>query len=139
MTQEKYGHEFIKKLLNNFTLLKWVKKFSADGLQSRDISKKFNVKSEDDSISISDANGVKIFFSSAKFDGKVYTIFDIKQIKEVLAMVGDKGNLIIGDSKDKRLCYVEDGENIIVVAPVSEEQVAEEEKEEVAEEKPKTD
>lgn len=111
---------FIKKILNNFTLLKWVKKFSADGLQKDDNSEIFEVETCEDSIALADTSMIKMFFSASRFDGKTYATFDIKQIKEVLALVEGDGKLIINEHDENRFCYIESEGNVVVIAPFSE-------------------
>ena len=120
MEQEKKDFGFIKNILNNSSLLRWVKKFSADGLQEENVGKNFNIETDENSITIADTGLVKMFFSSARFDGTTYASFDIKHIKEVLSLVEGEGRLIINESDDKRLCYVQSGNNVIVIAPTSE-------------------
>jgi len=120
MEQDEKGLEFIKRILNNSSLLRWVKKFSADGLQNKDRAKDFDVDTNDDSISVSDTGMVKMFFSSSRFDGKTYASFDIKHIKEVLSLLDGEGRLIINESDNKRLCYIQSGDNVVVIAPTSE-------------------
>lgn len=111
---------FLKTLLNNSTLLKWVKKYSADGLQEESISKHFYIDEGNNSVCVTDTEKVKMFFSDSRFSGKTFVSFDIKQLKEVLALVGDSGKLIIGE--DKPLGYIESDNNVIVIAPMSHEQ-----------------
>ena len=120
MEQDKKSLEFIKKILNNSSLLRWVKKFSADGLQEKSNAETFNVETDENSISVADTGMVKMFFSSSRFAGKTYVSFDIKHIKEVLSLVEGEGRLIINESDDKRLCYVQSGNNVVVIAPTSE-------------------
>jgi len=120
MEQNKESLGFIKKILNNSSLLRWVKKFSADGLQEKSTAENFNVETDDSSISIADTGMVKMFFSSSRFSGKTYVSFDVKQIKEVLSLIEGDGRLIINESDDKRLCYIQSGDNVIVIAPTSE-------------------
>ena len=120
MEQDKKSLEFIKKILNNSSLLRWVKKFSADGLQEENVGKNFNIETDENSITIADTGLVKMFFSSARFDGTTYASFDIKHIKEVLSLIEGEGRLIINESEDKRLCYVQSGNNVVVIAPTSE-------------------
>ena len=93
--------DFIKNLLNNIPLLKWVKKFSADGLQEEIKGESFDVETCDNSVCVADTGVVKMFFSSSRFSGKTYVSFDIKHIKEVLSLIEGEGRLIINDSEDK--------------------------------------
>ena len=124
METEKTKLEFIKKILNNFSLLKWVKKFSADGLQEEDTSKTFEVETCEDSISIADTSVIKMFFSASRFCGETYASFDIKQIKEVLSLIEGDGKLIINENDEKRFCYIESDGNVVVIAPYSESEKA---------------
>lgn len=120
MEQNKDSLEFIKKILNNSSLLRWVKKFSADGLQEKSIAENFDVETDESSISIADTGLIKMFFSSSRFIGKTYVSFDVKQIKEVLSLIEGDGRIIMNESEDKRLCYIQSGDNVIVIAPTSE-------------------
>ena len=112
--------EFIKNILNNLPLLRWTKKFSADGLQEEDKGDEFEIETDENSICISDVATIKMFFSSSRFKGKTYVSFDVKQIKEVLSLVDGEGRMILNESDDKRLCYIQSGSNVIVIAPTSE-------------------
>ncbi len=116
--QKDFG--LIKNILNNSPLLRWVKKFSADGLQEEDKADSFDVETDESTIAISDVGLVKMFFSSARFKGKTYISLDIKHIKEVLSLLDGEGRLIINESDGKRLCYIQSGNNVIVIAPTSE-------------------
>ena len=120
MDESKKDYGFIKTILNNSPLLKWVKRFSADGLQEESQAENFEVETSEDSIVIADTGLVKMFFSSARFDGKTYISLDIKHIKEVLSLVDGEGRLIINESDDKRLCYIQSENNVIIIAPTSE-------------------
>ncbi|KKM67534.1 hypothetical protein LCGC14_1470220 [marine sediment metagenome] len=120
MEEQKKDFGFIKNILNNNSLLRWVKKFSADGLQEESKADSFDVETDENTISISDVGMVKMFFSSSRFRGKTYISLDIKHIKEVLALVEGEGRLIINESDDKRLCYIQSGNNVVVIAPTSE-------------------
>jgi hypothetical protein len=113
--------DFIKNLLNNIPLLRWVRKYSADGLQDETIAKNFDIEVIEDSVCIADTGLVKMFFSSARFNGKTYVSFDIKQIKEVLSLIDGEGRLIINESDDKRLCFIQAGNNVVLVAPTTSE------------------
>jgi len=117
---------FLKTLLNNHTLLRWVKKFSADGIQEELNGLAFDIETDESSICVTDTSAIKMLFSSARFNGKSYISFDLKQIKETLAMVEGEGRLIINDSK--QLGYIQTGNDVIVIAPTSEEEVSKKEK-----------
>lgn len=116
--QKDFG--FIKNLLNNIALIRWVKKYSADGLQEKNQAESFDVETDENSICIADTGLVKMFFSSSRFKGKTYISLDIKHIKEVLALVEGDGRLIINDSEEKRLCYIQSENNVVVIAPTNE-------------------
>ena len=120
MEEKQKDFEFIKNILNNSSLLRWVKKFSADGLQEENKADSFDVETDENTISVSDVGLVKMFFSSSRFKGKTYISLDIKHIKEVLALIEGEGRLIINESDDKRLCYIQSGNNVVVIAPTSE-------------------
>ena len=120
MEESKKDFGFIKTILNNSSLLKWVRKFSADGLQEESQAENFDVETDENSIVIADTGSVKMFFSSARFKGKTYISLDIKHIKEVLALVDGEGRLIINEHDEKRLCYIQSENNVVVIAPTTE-------------------
>ena len=122
MEEKEFG--FLKNLLNNIPLIKWVKKFSADGLQKDDLSESLFVEKDENTICVADSGLVKMFFSSARFSGKTYVSLDIKHIKEVLSLIDGDGRLIINDDEEKRMCYIQSENNVVVIAPTTEEQEA---------------
>lgn len=123
MDEQKKDFGFIKNILNNSPLLKWVKKFSADGLQEVNQGDNFDVETDENTIAISDIAMVKMFFSSARFKGKTYISLDIKHIKEVLNLINGEGRLIINEDNNKKLCYIQSENNVVVIAPTTESEV----------------
>ena len=122
MEENKKDFVLIRQILSNNSLLKWVKKFSAEGLVTDDKSEMFEISKDENTISLSDTTGIKIFFSGSKFSGKAFMKISIKQIKEVLSLIDGEGELIVSNNKDKSLCYVESDNNVVVIAPLNNEE-----------------
>ena len=109
---------WIKNLLNNLTLLRWVKKFSADNLMDDNhLADKFNIKCNEDSISVGDNTMTKLLVTQARFNGKEYVRYNVKQLKEALDLVGSEGELIISEDNNKEL-FVQIKDTIVVVSPL---------------------
>jgi len=110
--------DWVKNLLNNITLLKWVKKFSADNLlEDNKLADKFNIKCNEDSISVGDGSLTKLLVTQARFGGKEYVRYNVKQLKEALDLVGSEGELIISEDNNKEL-FVQVKDTIVVVSPL---------------------
>ena len=110
--------DWIKNLLNNLTLLKWVKKFSADNLlDDNALADKFNIKCNEESISVGDSTLTKLLVTQARFGGKEYVRYNVKQLKEALDLVGSEGELIISEDNNKEL-FVQVKDTIVVVSPL---------------------
>ena len=109
---------WIKNLLNNNVLLKWVKKFSADNLlEDNKLAEKFGVKCNEESISVGDSTMTKLFVSQARYGGKEYVRYNVKQLKEALDLVGSEGELIISEDNNKEL-FIQVKDSIVVVSPL---------------------
>ena len=110
--------DWIKNLLNNTILLKWVKKFSADNLlDDNKLADKFNIKCNEESISVGDSTLTKLLVTQARFGGKEYVRYNVKQLKEALDLVGSEGELIISEDNNKEL-FVQVKDTIVVVSPL---------------------
>ena len=110
--------EQIKNLLNNMVLLKWVKKFSADNLlDDNTLANKFSVKCNEDSISVGDKTLTKLLITQARFSGKEFVRYNIKQLKGALELVGDEGELIISADNNNEL-FIQVKDTIVVVSPL---------------------
>jgi len=110
--------ETMKNLLNNMILLKWVKKFSADNLlDDNTLADKFSVKCNEDSISVGDKTLTKLLITQARFNGKEFVRYNIKQLKDALDLVGDEGELIISEENNKEL-FIQVKDTIVVVSPL---------------------
>lgn len=110
--------EWVKNLLNNIILLKWVKKFSADNLlDDNKLAEKFGVKCDKNSISIGDSSLTKLLITSSEFKGKEFVRYNIKQLREALDLVGSEGELIISQDNNKEL-FIEVNNMVIVVSPL---------------------
>ena len=119
MEQEtKKPMDWIKNLLNNMTLLRWVKKFSADNLlEDNKLADKFNIKCNEESISVGDSTLTKLLVTQARFGGKEYVRYNVKQLKETLDLVGSEGELIISEDNNKEL-FVQVKDTVVVVSPL---------------------
>jgi len=120
MEQEKTKRpmDWVKNLLNNLTLLKWVRKFSADNLlEDNKLADKFKIKCNEESISVGDSTMTKLLVTQARFSGKEYVRYNVKQLKEALDLVGSEGELIISEDNHKEL-FVQVKDTIVVVSPL---------------------
>lgn len=116
MTENK--NEYIKNILNNLNLLKWVKKFSADNLLDDNKQVEgWGVKCNEDSISIADSTMTKLFVTQARYSGKEVVRYNVKQIKEVLDLLGSEGELIVGEDDNHKL-FVQIKDSVVVVSPL---------------------
>lgn len=112
--------DWIKTLLNNNILLKWVKKFSADNLQDdNSLAMKFGVKVNEESISVGDSTLTKLLVTSARFGGNEYVRYNVKQLKETLDLVGSEGELIISKDNNKEL-FIQVKDTLVIVSPLPE-------------------
>ena len=123
MENEKTNHKdkgWIKTILNNNVLLRWVKKFSADNLQDDNaLAIKFGVKVNDESLSIGDSTLTKLLVTSARFSGNEYVRYNVKQLKEALDLVGAEGELIISKDNNKEL-FIQVKDTLAIVSPLPE-------------------
>jgi len=110
----------LKEILNNLTLLRWVKKFSADNLleDNKLVNTKFNIKTTDDSVSIMDTTATKVLTTNSKYDGEELVRFNLKQLAELLEVCGKNGELIIPKNSKLNEMIAEIGNDIIVVCPL---------------------
>lgn len=109
---------WIKNLLNNVTLLKWVKKFSADNLLADNaLAEKFGIRCNEESISVGDSTMTKLFVTQARFAGKEIVRYNVKQMREALDLTGPEGELIIAQDNNKEL-FIQAKDNVVVVSPL---------------------
>ena len=110
----------LKAILNNLTLLKWVKKFSADNLlENNELAKeKFSITTEDNSVSIMDTTATKLFVTKAKFEGEELVRFDLAQLGNLIELAGTKGELVLAKNSKLNEMIAEVGEDIVVVCPL---------------------
>ena len=110
--------ENLKNLLNNMVLLKWVRKYSADNLlDDNTLADKFSVKCNENSISVGDKTLTKLLVTQARFNGKEFTRYNIKQLKDALDLVGDSGELIISADNNNEM-FIQVKDTIVVVSPL---------------------
>ena len=118
MEENKKPMDWIKNLLNNLILLKWVRKFSADNLlEDNKIANDFNIKCNEESISVGDGTLTKLLVTQARFDGKEYVRYNLKQLREALDLVGSEGELIISEENNNEL-FLQVKDTIVVVSPL---------------------
>lgn len=111
----------LKNLLNNMVLLKWVRKYSADNLlDDNTLANKFGVKCNEDSISVGDKTLTKLLVTQARFSGKEFVRYNIKQLKGALELVGDDGELIISSENNNEL-FIQVKDTVVVVSPLPKE------------------
>jgi len=93
---------WVKGLLNNLPLLKWVKKYSADRiLPDNKIAEGFGIRITPDSISIGDTGMAKMLVTGATFAGEEHTRFNAKHLFETLKEIGNEAVLIVTKGNDK--------------------------------------
>ena len=118
MEKDKKQMSWIKSLLNNNTLLKWVRKFSADNLmEDNQLADKFKIKCNEGSISVGDSTFTKLLVTQARFNGKEFSRYNVKQLKEALDLVGAEGELIISEDNNKEL-FIQVKDTVVVVSPL---------------------
>jgi len=116
--ENKRPMDWVKNLLNNLLLIKWVKKFSADKLlDDNKLADKFKIKYNEDSISVGDSTMTKLLVTQARFGGKEYVRYNLKQLKEAIELVGGEGELIIAEDNNKEL-FMQVKDTIVVVSPL---------------------
>lgn len=109
---------WVKSLLNNLPLLKWVRKFTADTmLDDNSMAEKYGIRTNEDSISVADSTMTKLLTTHARFGGKEFTRFNMKQLAEVVELLGKEGELIIADSKNREM-VVQIGSTCVLVCPL---------------------
>jgi hypothetical protein len=109
---------WVKNLLNNLILLKWVRKFSADNLlDDNKKAEQFGVKCNEESISVGDKNMLKMLVTQARYSGKEFVRYNIKQLKEALDLVGSEGELIISEDNNKEL-FIQVKDSVVIVSPL---------------------
>jgi len=92
---------WLKGLLNNLPLLKWVKKYSADNLMADNkLAEKWGIKCTDESVSIGDQGLVKMIVTNSRYEGESHATFNTKHIFEVLKEICKEGQLIISKGKE---------------------------------------
>lgn len=111
---------WLKNLLNNTTLLKWVKKFSADNLLTDNkLADGFGIKCNEESISVGDNTMTKLLVTQARYSGKEFSRYNVKQLKEALDLVGSEGEMIISEENQKEL-FIQVKDTVVVVSRLPE-------------------
>jgi len=111
------NREWLKGLLNNLTLLRFTKKYSADRLQEDNkMSEKFNIKANVNSVTILDTTQSKLLCTNSEFIGEEYTKFNLKQLSDLLDTIGKtEGELIIPSNSvmGEMICKI--GKDVVVI------------------------
>lgn len=107
----------IKGYLNNLLLLRFVKKNSADGLcENNDFAKKFNIQTNENSLSILDTTKSKLLVTDSEFTGEEYTKYSVKQLAELLDTIGKvDGEVIIPKDSSMGEMLVKTNRDILVI------------------------
>lgn len=109
---------WIKGLLNNQILLKWVKKYSADNLtQDNKLAEKFGIKCSEESISVGDKTFHKLMVTQGRYEGKEYSRYNAKQLKETLDVVGKESELVVSADESKHL-IIQVKDTAVVISPL---------------------
>jgi len=109
---------WIKSLLNNVSLLKWVRKFSADNLcDDNSLAEGFGVKCNEESISVGDTTMTKLIVTQARYNGEEHSRFNFKQIAGLVQILGSEGELIIGKNDDKNM-FLQIKDTVVIVSPL---------------------
>ena len=109
---------WLKGLLNNISLLRWVRKYTADKLmETNEMAEGYGVKCNEDSITIADDTLTKILTTHSRFGGKELVRFNMRQIADVVKLLGSEGELIITESKHKEM-VIQIADTSIVVCPL---------------------
>lgn len=113
------NNDFIKKLLNNLPLLKFVRKNSCDNLMDdNSLATKFKVKTLEDSISLGNSTLTQLFVTSARYNGTEHCRFSIEQLSNALEVLGKvKGELIISNENSKEM-FLQVGDSVMVISPL---------------------
>ena len=113
---------WLKDLLNNIPLLKWVKLYSADKmLETNELADKMGVTTNKDSVSISDNTLTKVITTNAEFKGKAIVKFSMEQIVSLAKNFSElkTGQLIIVDNDRKDMVVeLKERKTIIFVCPL---------------------
>lgn len=108
----------LKEILNNVTLLRWVRKFSANNLlEDNKKAESFELSAGENSVSIMDKTATKLLVTNSTFEGKVLVKFNLEQLNDLIECVGKKGELIIPDTKNREM-VAQIGTDIVIVCPL---------------------
>lgn len=114
---------WLKSLLNNVPLLKWVRHFSADHLfEDNELAQKYEVQTNEDSISIADKTLTKILVSHSKYGGEVHAKYSMKQLAQVITLLGSGGELLISKGNNQEM-FIQIGDTVVIVCPLPKEDV----------------
>ena len=109
--------DWVKDLLNNMVLLKWVKKFSADGVRDDNThAENLGITCAEGSISVMDISSIKMLVTPAEFKGEVHNKLSLNQLKEIIDCVGSDGNVIITKEKESPV-FIQTDNVVVVLAP----------------------
>ena len=119
---------WVKSLLNNIPLLKWVRKYSADNLlKDNELAEKYGIAVNEDTITVSDDTITKLIVTNSRFNGKEFVRFNMKQLGEVVKLLGDEGELIVSSENNNEM-FIQINDTVIVVCPLAKDDKGEVEK-----------
>lgn len=109
---------YIKRLLANANLLGWVRKFSADNLNTETKSiEDLGIKTTENSLMLMDSANIKALVTEATYEGKVHSSYSLEQIAELIKVVGSKGGQLLITENPQTPLIVRLDSDLVVVAP----------------------
>lgn len=120
LVREHRDNAWLKSILNNIVLLKWVRKYSADNfLKDTAMAKKLCITTSEESIGILDTGAVKAIFTDARFEGKELARYTAKEVRSILEVLDSKVDAtFIVSAEGNHELIVQQGNSIIVLCPV---------------------
>ena len=100
--QKQHDWAFVKTLISNIPLLKWVRNYGVDNL-SENLDKlpmKENINTTEHSVFLMDSKLVKGLITNSHFKGTPLIAFSLAELKEIIDVCGSEGVLYVVD-KDK--------------------------------------
>jgi len=109
--------EWVKDLLNNTVLLKWVKKFSADGINDNNNSaEKMDITCSEGTISVMDTASIKMLVTQARYEGNIFNRLSLEHVKEIIDCVGSSGDIFISNKAESPV-FIQTENVVVVLAP----------------------
>ncbi|MEK6829429.1 MAG: hypothetical protein AABY15_04830 [Nanoarchaeota archaeon] len=118
--QQTHNYDYLKGILANPSLIKWVKVWGVDGLSDHKIPEEIKLELQETSLKLTDSENVKMLVTNARFEGKAIASFSLEQLKEIIQVMGDNGSLKVlkADFPAVVVAEGENGEsNCVILAP----------------------